>query len=76
MTWDRGTCRFLLPCQDRSKGLKDYVDDIVEESRSKFHYDRDADAKGPQANKKKGAHLGSKAATGNFDEDTCCTDSF
>lgn len=54
--------------QDKTKGLKDYVDDIVEESRSSFHGDR-GDAKGRnKIPEKKKTHLGSKA-TGNFDED-------
>ena len=58
----------LLQCQDKTKGLKDYVDDIVEESRSSFHGDR-GDAKGRnKIPEKKKTHLGSKA-TGNFDED-------
>jgi len=53
--------------QDKTKGLKDYVDDIVEESRSSFHYGGNAKGR-PKIAEKKRTHLGSKA-TGNFDED-------
>ena len=58
-------CIPLPLCQDKTKGLKDYVDDIVEESRSSFH-----DRRRPKI-PEKGTHLGSKA-TGNFDEDASC----
>lgn len=72
--------------EDKAKGLKDYVDDY-RESRSKFHYDPETgiakEGKGRAKPMKKGALLGSKKATGNFDEDTlisiittaffCCT---
>jgi hypothetical protein len=57
----------LPHCQDKTKGLKDYVDDIVEESRSSFHYGGNAKGR-PKIAEKKRTHLGSKA-TGNFDED-------
>ena len=58
--------------KDKAKGLKDYVDDY-RESRSKFHYDPETgiakEGKGRAKPMKKGALLGSKKATGNFDED-------
>ena len=59
--------------EDKAKGLKDIVDDY-RESRSKFHYDPETgtakEGKGRAKPMKKGALLGSKKATGNFDEDT------
>lgn len=48
--------------------------DDYRESRSKFHYDPETgiakEGKGRAKPMKKGALLGSKKATGNFDEDT------
>eukprot|EP00438_Fugacium_kawagutii_P032267 Skav209898 [mRNA] locus=scaffold2642:404817:414089:- [translate_table: standard] len=66
----KSTLVAIATTEDRIRGLKDYVDDIVE-SHSGLHHDKGhGPGKGPRLQAKKGPQLGSKAATGRFDYDT------